>query len=132
MNPNHAPYRQPICPRCKCGERVCGPERVCGQPRSPRQPALLSMQDPSSRSSAVTGAVANCLVAIPFIGGIFAIIFGLIAVRRARRGRLAVASGLRGKGAYIAGTIMGWSAFGVGILMVNYYLVLLVAIAANS
>jgi hypothetical protein len=95
----------------------------------------LSTQDPVSRSSAVTGAVANCLVAIPFIGGIFGIIFGLIAVRRARRGRLAVEGstyGLRGKGAYIAGAIMGWSAFGTGILMLNYYLVMVALIAANA
>jgi hypothetical protein len=146
MNPYHAPYRQPQL--TTCGQPVCGrlrcSERVVAEPTPhyqrypealPAGPSPLPMHDPISKSAAVTGAVANCLVAIPFIGGIFGIIFGLIAVRRARRGRLAVESsahGLRGKGAYVAGKILGWSAFGLGIFMTNYYLLLLVVIAANS
>ena len=137
MNPYHAPYRQPQL--TTCGQPVCGrlrcSERVVGVEALPAGPSPLPMHDPISKSAAVTGAVANCLVAIPFIGGIFGIIFGLIAVRRARRGRLAVESsayGLRGKGAYVAGKILGWSAFGLGIFMTNYYLLLLVVIAANS
>ena len=153
MNPYQAPYRQPQ--QTLCGQPVCGrlrcAERVYGLPTPgapmydhvpPDQPQVLlaepapGMQDPISKSAAVTGAVANCLVAIPFIGGIFGIIFGLMAVRRARRGRQAIEGAaygmLRGKGAYIAGKIMGWSAFGIGIFMLNYYLVLLLVIAANA
>jgi hypothetical protein len=82
----------------------------------------------------VLGGVASWLVAIPFVGGILGIILGLIAVHRARQGRMAVessAGGLRGKGAYIAGMIMGWCAFGLGIFMTIYYLILLAVIAAQ-
>ena len=153
MNPYPAPYRQPqqtLCGQLVCGRLACS-ERVYGQPMPgspmyehlpPRPPQALpagpapGMQDPISKSAAVTGAVANCLVAIPFIGGIFGIIFGLMAVRRARRGRQAVEGAaygmLRGKGAYVAGKIMGWSAFGIGIFMLNYYALMLFVIAANA
>jgi hypothetical protein len=78
--------------------------------------------------------VANWLVVIPFVGGILGIILGLVTVHRARRGRMAVESsahGLRGKGAYIAGMIMGWCAFGFGIFMTLYYLILAVVLATQ-
>jgi len=153
MNPCHAPYRQPqqtlcgqpICGRLRCeqrvyGQAVHGPSMYEASPHQLKalhhvEPQPGSMVDPISRSAAVTGAVASCLVAIPFVGGIFGIIFGLIAVRKARLGRMAVegsAYGLRGKGAHVAGKIMGWSAFGLGVFMTNYYLLLLIVIAANS
>ena len=144
MNPYHTPYRQPLpaacgdpfCPRSMCGARHHR-ARVYGQPPplELQEPLPYTLEDPVSRSAAVTGAVANCLVAIPFVGGIFGIIFGLIAVRKARRGRVRVersAEGLRGKGAYIAGGIMGWSAFGLGLFMIHYYLLILVLLAANA
>jgi hypothetical protein len=95
------------------------------------------VEDPISKSSAVTGAVANFLVAIPFIGGILGIIFGLVAVAKARAGKEAVessAGGLRGVGAHIAGKIMGWCAFGFGIFMTVYWLFIglwLVSMAAR-
>ena len=105
---------------------------------SPANPPVVSMpppvEDPISKSSAVTGAVANFLIAIPFVGGILGIIFGLVAVGKARRGKEAIessAGGLRGVGAHIAGKIMGWCAFGFGIFMTIYYLVILVVIAAH-
>jgi hypothetical protein len=104
---------------------------------SPANPPVATLpppvDDPISKSSCITGVVANCLVAVPFIGGILAIIFGLIAVGKAKRGKEAVeasAGALRGVGAHIAGKIMGWCAFGFGIFMTIYYLVILVAIAA--
>ena len=106
---------------------------AAGQPGHQPMPMAPPVEDPISKSSAVTGAVANFLVIIPFAGGILGIIFGLIAVKKARRGKEAVeasAGELRGVGAHIAGKIMGWCAFGFGIFMTLYYLILLVAIAA--
>jgi hypothetical protein len=107
---------------------------AAGQPGHQPVPMAPPVDDPISKSSCITGAVANCLIIIPFIGGILAIIFGLIAVGKAKRGKEAVeasAGGLRGVGAHMAGKIMGWCAFGFGIFMTIYYLVIMVAILSR-
>jgi hypothetical protein len=84
----------------------------------------------------IMGAVAACIAWMP-IGSIVAIILGIIAMKKARRGREAVeASGgtLRGKGNYIAGKIMGICAIAFGGLMTLYYIVILIGVlfAASS
>jgi hypothetical protein len=81
----------------------------------------------------VTGGVACCLIGIPVVGAILAIVLGNIAVRKARRGQAAVEASngqLRGKGAYIAGKIMGWCGVGLGAFFVVFWLVYGIVIAA--
>ncbi|MBW2459487.1 MAG: hypothetical protein JRI68_33650 [Deltaproteobacteria bacterium] len=107
---------------------------AAGQPGNQAVPMAPPVDDPISKSSAVTGAVANFLIIVPFVGGILGIIFGLVAVGKAKRGKEAVeasAGGLRGVGAHMAGKIMGWCAFGFGIFMTLYYLVVGVAVLSR-
>lgn len=97
------------------------------QPAYPAPPAptpgVADAVDPISKSSMILGAIAACLPAVP-IGSIVAIILGIIAVKKAARGREAVETSggaLRGKGLYISGKIMGWVGVGFGAFMTLYY-----------
>lgn len=104
--------------------------QIAQQPAAAAAPGRAD--EPISKSSMIMGAVAACIAWMP-IGSIVAIILGIIAMKKARRGREAVeASGgtLRGKGNHIAGKIMGICAIAFGALMTVYYLVVIFAMIA--
>jgi len=93
-------------------------------------PAQIAQPDPVSKSACVLGAVSACIFPIP-LGGIVSIILGIVAIKKAGQGRAAVeASGgaLRGKGAYMAGKIMGICGICFGAFFTIYWGAILVAL----
>lgn len=81
-------------------------------------------EDPVSKSALITGIVAVLMAEIPVLS-IIAIILGLRAISKAQEGRERVESAngeLRGKGAHIAGRILGFGAVIEGTIMSLYWL----------
>jgi hypothetical protein len=81
-------------------------------------------EDPVSKSALITGIVAVLMAEIPVLS-ILAIILGLRAMSKAQEGRERVESSngeLRGKGAHIAGRILGIGAVIEGTIMSLYWL----------